>query len=154
GGAPPNAVKWGITAVTPGAVAWAINIFLLSPDQEFPQEGKGKTSRINYDMIFMFFKELLICNWEKPYLKMIIKHINTFVFERTFCPSHDLNSRDSADNLQEEMCLAQLGLAADTEDDLSLSDNKNASIDVLAKATGNIAICNSNEAPTPLSTIC
>ncbi|KAG2114791.1 uncharacterized protein F5147DRAFT_822298, partial [Suillus discolor] len=82
GGAPPNAVKWGITAVTPGAVAWAIvaNIFLLSPDQEFPQEGKGKTSRINYGMIFMFFKELLICDWEKPRLKTIIKHINTFVF--------------------------------------------------------------------------
>ncbi|KAG1856137.1 hypothetical protein F4604DRAFT_1542443, partial [Suillus subluteus] len=82
GGAPPNAVKWGVMAVTPGAVAWAIvaNIFLLSPDQEFPQEGKGKTSRINYGMIFMFFKELLICDWDKPRLKTIIKHINTFVF--------------------------------------------------------------------------
>ncbi|KAG2120422.1 uncharacterized protein F5147DRAFT_785152 [Suillus discolor] len=155
GGAPPNAVKWGVTAVTPGAVAWAIvaNIFLLSPDQEFPQEGKGKTSRFNYGMIFMFFKELLICNWEKPRLKTIIKHINTFVFERTSRPSHDLNSRDSADDLQEEMCLTRLGLAADTEDDLSPSDNENASIDVLAKATGNIALCDSNEAPTPLSTI-
>ncbi|KAG2103088.1 uncharacterized protein F5147DRAFT_809483, partial [Suillus discolor] len=154
GGAPPNAVKWGVMAVTPGAVAWAIvaNIFLLSPDQEFSQEGKGKTSRINYGMIFMFFKELLICDWEKPCLKTIIKHINTFIFERTSCPSHDLNSRDSADDLQEEMCLARLGLAADTEDDLSLSDNENASIDVLAKATGNIALRDSNEAPTPLST--
>ncbi|KAG2147411.1 uncharacterized protein EDB93DRAFT_1104089 [Suillus bovinus] len=91
----PNAVKWGVTEVTPGAVAWAIvaNIFLLSPDQEFPQEGKGKTSQINYSMVFAFFKELLICNWEKPHLKTIIKHINTFVFERTSRPSHDLNSK-------------------------------------------------------------
>ncbi|KAG2108864.1 hypothetical protein DEU56DRAFT_711579, partial [Suillus clintonianus] len=85
GGAPPNAVKWGVTAVTPGAVAWAIvaNIFLLSPDQEFPQEGKGKTSRINYGALFAFFKELLICGWEKPRIKTITKHINTFVFERS-----------------------------------------------------------------------
>jgi hypothetical protein len=104
-------------------------------------------------MIFAFFKELLICDWEKPRLKTIIKHINTFVFERTSRPSHDLNSRDSADDLQEEMRLARLGLAADTEDDPSPSDNENASIDVLAKATGNIAIRDSSEAPTPVSTI-
>ncbi|KAG1808955.1 uncharacterized protein BJ212DRAFT_1203781, partial [Suillus subaureus] len=75
-----NAVKWGVMAVTPGVVAWAINIFLLSPDQEFPQEGKGKTSRINYSMLYAFFKELLVCDWEKPCLQGIIKHINTFVF--------------------------------------------------------------------------
>ncbi|KAG1844284.1 hypothetical protein C8R48DRAFT_678487 [Suillus tomentosus] len=93
GGAPPNAVKWGVTAVTPGAVAWAIvtNIFLLSPDQEFPQEGKGKTSRINYGTVFAFFKGLLICNWEEPRLKGVIKNINNFIFERTSRPSHDLN---------------------------------------------------------------
>ncbi|KAG1748934.1 uncharacterized protein EDB91DRAFT_1079054 [Suillus paluster] len=107
GGAPPNAVKWGVTAVTPGAVAWAIvaNIFLLSPDQEFPQEGKGKTSRINYGTLYAFLKELLLCDWEKPHLKGIIKHINTFVFERTSRrPTH--NTEDSADDLQEEMRLA------------------------------------------------
>ncbi|KAG0705637.1 hypothetical protein DFH29DRAFT_780556, partial [Suillus ampliporus] len=84
GGAPPNAVKWGVMVVTPGAVAWAIvafqNIFLLSPDQEFPQEGKGKTSRINYGTLYAFCKELLVCDWEKPHLKEIIKHINTFIF--------------------------------------------------------------------------
>ncbi|KAG2147410.1 uncharacterized protein EDB93DRAFT_1250550 [Suillus bovinus] len=52
------------------------------------------------------------------------------------------------------MCLAQLGLVAvDTEDDPSLSDNENAGIDVLTKATGNIAICDANEASTPLLTI-
>ncbi|KAG2033412.1 hypothetical protein BDR03DRAFT_985073 [Suillus americanus] len=83
GSALPNAVKWGVTVVTPGAVAWAIvtNIFILSPDQEFPQEGKGKTSRINYGTVIAFFKELLICDWEKPRLKGIIKSINNFVFE-------------------------------------------------------------------------
>ncbi|KAG1847176.1 hypothetical protein DFJ58DRAFT_843266 [Suillus subalutaceus] len=107
GGAPPNAVKWGVTAVTPGAVAWAIitNICLLSPDQEFPQEGKGKTS-------------------------------------------------DSAEDLQEEMCLARLGLAAEARDSEDMSDNeegdKNASIDnVLAEATGTITIHEPDEVPVP-----
>lgn len=53
------------------------------------------------------------------------------------------------------MRLARLGLAADSEDDPFPSDNENASIDILTKATGNIAIRDPNEAPgpTPLSTI-
>ncbi|KAG2115635.1 hypothetical protein DEU56DRAFT_761629 [Suillus clintonianus] len=141
GGAPPNAVKWGVMAVTPGAMAWALvaNIFMLSPDQEFPQEGKGKTSRINYSTVFAFFKELLVCDWEKPHLKEITKHINTFVFEHASRPSHDLNSRDSTDDLQEEMHFAQLGLAADAEEDPSDPD-LDTSIDVLAKAAGMITI--------------
>ncbi|KAG2124411.1 hypothetical protein DEU56DRAFT_759670 [Suillus clintonianus] len=33
GGAPPNAVKWGVTAVTPGAVAWAIVANIFEPLQ-------------------------------------------------------------------------------------------------------------------------
>ncbi|KAG2081486.1 hypothetical protein BD769DRAFT_1683949 [Suillus cothurnatus] len=158
GSAPPNAVKWGVTAVTPGAVAWAIviNIFLLSPNQEFSQEGKGKTSRINYGTVFAFFKELLICDWEKPHLKGVVKNINNFVFERTSRPSHDLNIRDSAKDLEEEMRLARLGLAAEAGDSEDTSDHKEykgdkngASIDVLTKATGTITICDPNEAPVP-----
>ncbi|KAG1735739.1 uncharacterized protein EDB91DRAFT_1250365 [Suillus paluster] len=137
GGAPPNAVKWGVTAVTPGAVAWAIvaNIFLLSPDQDFPQEGKGKTSRINYSTLYTFLKELLLCDWEKPCLKGIIKHINTF---------------DLADDLQEEMCLAQLGLAAEVEENLSDDEDvHDANIDILTKNTGAITIHESDEVPGP-----
>ncbi|KAG1879906.1 hypothetical protein F4604DRAFT_1923125 [Suillus subluteus] len=158
GSAPPNAVKWGVTAVTPGVVAWAIvvNIFLLSPDQEFLQEGKGKTSRINYGTLYTFFKELLVCDWEKPRLQGIIKHINTFIFERTSCSSHNLNTRDSVDDLQEEMCLARLGLAVEVDEDQPASDdedadkNLDANIDVLTKAAGTITIHESSDrAPGP-----
>ncbi|KAG1884130.1 hypothetical protein F4604DRAFT_1919973 [Suillus subluteus] len=158
GGAPPNAVKWGVTAVTPGAVAWAIvaNIFLLSPDQEFPQEGKGKTLRINYGTVFAFFKELLICDWEKPCQKGIIKNINNFIFECTSHPSHDLNMRDSAEDLEEEMRLARLGLAAEAGDSEDMSDHEEfkgdkngTSIDVLTEATGTITIRDPDEAPVP-----
>ncbi|KAG2071460.1 hypothetical protein BDR04DRAFT_1117656 [Suillus decipiens] len=109
----------------PGAVAWAIVT-------EFPQEGKGKTSRINYGTLYAFFKELL----------GIIKHINTFIFEQTSRSSHNLNTRDSIDDLQEEMHLAQLGLAAEADEDQSATDSEklNASINVLAKAAGTITI--------------
>ncbi|KAG2048531.1 hypothetical protein BDR06DRAFT_975917 [Suillus hirtellus] len=142
GSAPSNAVKWSVTVVTPGTVAWAIVT--------------GKTSRINYGTVFAFFKELLICDWEKPHLKGVIKNINNFIFEHTSCPSHDLNIRDSTEDLEEEMCLTQLGLAAEAGDLEDMSDheeykgdNNGASIDVLTEATGTITIRDPDKVPVP-----
>ncbi|KAG2090023.1 uncharacterized protein F5147DRAFT_658284 [Suillus discolor] len=127
GGAPPNAVKWGVTAVMPGAVAWAIVTNFSS--------ATGRS---------------LAC------LKGVIKNINNFVFERTSRPSHDLNIRDSAEDLEEEMCLARLGLAAEAGDSEDMSDHEEyqgdkngASIDVLTEATGTITIRDPDEAPVP-----
>jgi hypothetical protein len=84
------------------------------------------------------------------------KNINNFIFECTSRPSHDLNIRDSAEDLEEEICLAQLGLAAEAGDSGDMSDyeeckgDKNgASIDVLTKATGMITIHDLDKAPVP-----
>ncbi|KAG1776560.1 hypothetical protein EV702DRAFT_1046154 [Suillus placidus] len=147
GGAPPNAVKWGVTAVTPGAVAWAIvtNIFLLSPDQEFPQEGKGKTSRINYDTVFAFFKELLICNWEKPCLKGIIKNINNFVLNALLAPLTILIPEIPLKIFKK---ISEAGDSEDMSDDEE-GDKNSASIDVLTRVTGTITTCDPDEAPVP-----
>ncbi|KAG1719386.1 hypothetical protein EDB19DRAFT_1836773 [Suillus lakei] len=62
--------------------------------------------------------------------------------------------RDSADDLQEEMCLTQLGLAADADEDPSDTKDANLymSIDILTKTTGTITIGDSDGAPGPPST--
>ncbi|KAJ8583123.1 hypothetical protein M405DRAFT_867283 [Rhizopogon salebrosus TDB-379] len=131
-------------------VPWPMNIFLLSPDQEFPQEGKGKTSRINYGAIFAFLKELLIRDWENSRLKGIIKQINNFIFERTSHTSHHLTvefpqsqGTRLVEDFSEEMRLAQLGLAAaaEEEEEEDLYDNTDDnSVVLLTRATGTVAI--------------
>jgi hypothetical protein len=64
--------------------------------------------------------------------------------------------RDSAEDLEEEMRLARLGLAAEAggSEDMSnheefKGDKNGTSIDVLTEATGTITICDPDEAPVP-----
>jgi hypothetical protein len=123
----------------------------LSPDQEFPQEGKGKTSRINYGAIFAFLKELFIRDWENSRLKGIIKQINNFIFERTSRTSHHLTTSGLVEDFSEEMRLARLGLAAAAEEEgeEDLYDNTDDnSIVLLTRATGTVAITDL-DAPGP-----
>ncbi|KIJ06321.1 hypothetical protein PAXINDRAFT_92194, partial [Paxillus involutus ATCC 200175] len=53
---------WGVTTLTPGAVAWAITVllFFLSPDISFLGDGVGVTSKISYKERFGQYKRLLI----------------------------------------------------------------------------------------------
>ncbi|KAG1844279.1 hypothetical protein C8R48DRAFT_678484 [Suillus tomentosus] len=67
-----------------------------------------------------------------------------------------LNIRDSTEDLEEEMHLARLGLAAEAGDSEDMSDheeykgdNNGTSIDVLTEATGTITIHDPDEAPVP-----
>ncbi|KAF9235744.1 hypothetical protein BU15DRAFT_51013, partial [Melanogaster broomeanus] len=66
---------WGVTSVTPGAIAWAIVVvsllFFLSPDSSFPGDGIGARSKIPYKERFGQYKMLLIQRWDNPWVRAL-----------------------------------------------------------------------------------
>ncbi|KAI5985052.1 hypothetical protein EDD15DRAFT_2176328, partial [Pisolithus albus] len=82
GGPKTNGRKWQVSAVTPGAIAWAATIclFVLSPDSEFPGCGIRQTSKINYYEVFRGYKRVLVVKWADPHIQKIAGELNSFVF--------------------------------------------------------------------------
>ncbi|KAG1781487.1 hypothetical protein EV702DRAFT_941430, partial [Suillus placidus] len=82
GGPPRNFKIWGVSTITPRAIAWSttIAIFLLSPDTVFSQDGHGKSSGIQYKNLFYSFKKILVCCWDALYLTKIRQHIEGHIF--------------------------------------------------------------------------
>ncbi|KAI5999359.1 hypothetical protein F5J12DRAFT_691142, partial [Pisolithus orientalis] len=73
---------WQVTAVTPGSIAWAATMcmFLLSPDKEFPGNGCGAISKIDYYQVFCAYKQVLIMKWTDHHIQKIVMEMNHFVF--------------------------------------------------------------------------
>ncbi|KAI6019408.1 hypothetical protein PISMIDRAFT_56321, partial [Pisolithus microcarpus 441] len=84
GGPKMNGCKWQVSAVTPGAIAWAATIclFVLSLDSEFPGCGIGQISKINYFEVFCGYKWVLIMKWADPHIQKIAGELNSFVFRK------------------------------------------------------------------------
>ncbi|KAI6143301.1 hypothetical protein BKA82DRAFT_30971 [Pisolithus tinctorius] len=82
GGPRTNGQKWKVTAVTPGSIAWAamVCMFLLSPDKEFPGNGCGQISKIDYYQVFHMYKQVLITKWMGRHIQNIVAEMNHFVF--------------------------------------------------------------------------
>ncbi|KIO12113.1 hypothetical protein M404DRAFT_61132, partial [Pisolithus tinctorius Marx 270] len=82
GGPRTNRQKWKVTAVTPGSIAWAamVCMFLCSPDKEFPGNGCGQISKINYYQVFCVYKQVLITKWTGHHIQNIATEMNHFVF--------------------------------------------------------------------------
>ncbi|KAI6112401.1 hypothetical protein EV401DRAFT_1867256, partial [Pisolithus croceorrhizus] len=69
----------------PGAFAWAATIcmFMLSPDSEFPGNGVGQLSKINYYEVFRGYKCVLVTKWADPHIQKIVSEVNSFVFGKS-----------------------------------------------------------------------
>ncbi|KAI6139700.1 hypothetical protein BKA82DRAFT_76349, partial [Pisolithus tinctorius] len=81
GGPRTNGQKWKVTAVTPGSIAWAATcMFLLSPDKEFPGNGCGQISKIDYYQVFRAYKQVLITKWTGRHIQNVVAEMNHFVF--------------------------------------------------------------------------
>ncbi|KAI5982874.1 hypothetical protein EDD15DRAFT_2138479, partial [Pisolithus albus] len=80
-----NGRRWQVSAVTPGSIAWAATIcmFLLSPDSEFPGNGIGHTSKIDYYEVFWAYKRVLVVKWTDPHIQQIVGEMNAFVFGKS-----------------------------------------------------------------------
>ncbi|KAG1797267.1 hypothetical protein EV424DRAFT_1333443, partial [Suillus variegatus] len=114
GGPPRNFQNWGVSAITPGAIAWSatIAIFLLSPDTVFSQDGHGKSSGIQYKNLFYSFKKILVCCWDAPYLMKIRQHIEGHVFGAAKLP---IDAPDGED-FTAQIALAMAGLQSNDVD--------------------------------------
>ncbi|KAG1884710.1 hypothetical protein F4604DRAFT_1919192 [Suillus subluteus] len=121
GGPPQNSKLWGVSTITPGALAWSATmaIFLLSPDTTFSQDGQGKNSGIQYKNLFHSFKKILVCCWSTPYLTKTRQHIKGHIFGAAKSP---VNSPDSED-LTVQIALVMASLQANDAEDLDLLDS-------------------------------
>ncbi|KAG2046462.1 hypothetical protein BDR06DRAFT_1014714 [Suillus hirtellus] len=118
GGPPRNFQNWGVSAITPRAIAWSatIAIFLLSPDTVFSQDGHGKSSGIQYKNLFYSFKKILVCCWDAPYLMKVRQHIEGHVFGAAKLPVDAPNGED----FTAQIALAMAGLQSnDVDHDLN-----------------------------------
>ncbi|KAI5983621.1 hypothetical protein EDD15DRAFT_2178625, partial [Pisolithus albus] len=115
-----NGRKWQVSAVTPGSVAWAATIcmFLLSPDSEFPGNGIGHTSKIDYYDVFRAYKRVLVVKWTDAHIQHVISEMNSFVFGKSGIGLAQTKS-GAIENLSAEIdaALAAMDAAALTEDD-------------------------------------
>ncbi|KAI6043308.1 hypothetical protein EDC04DRAFT_2600199 [Pisolithus marmoratus] len=80
-----NGQRWKVSAVMPGSIAWAATIcmFLLSPDSEFPGNGIGHTSKIDYYDVFCAYKWVLVIKWTDTHIQHVIGKMNSFVFGKS-----------------------------------------------------------------------
>ncbi|KAI6010040.1 hypothetical protein BKA83DRAFT_4504034 [Pisolithus microcarpus] len=118
-----RAALWGkasLAEVTPGLVAWAATIcmFLLSPDSEFPGNGIGHTSKIDYYDIFRAYKQVLVVKWTDAHIQHVISEMNSFVFGKSGIGLAQTKT-GVIENLSAEIdaALAAMDAAALTEDD-------------------------------------
>ncbi|KAI6045912.1 hypothetical protein EDC04DRAFT_2538098, partial [Pisolithus marmoratus] len=112
GGPKMNGCKWQVSAVTPGAIAWAATIcmFVLSPDSEFPGNGIRKTSKIDYYEVFHGYKHVLISKWANPHIQKIISKLNSFMFRKGGGTSSKSGSTGPMEDLSVEIDAAMVAM--------------------------------------------
>ncbi|KAI6017715.1 hypothetical protein BKA83DRAFT_4027673, partial [Pisolithus microcarpus] len=105
GGPKMNGHKWQVSAVTPGAITWAATIcmFMLSPDSEFPSNGIGQLSKINYYEVFCGYKCVLIMKWADPHIQKIVSEVNSFIFSKSGTTSAKSGSTGPMEDLAAEV---------------------------------------------------
>ncbi|KAI5993794.1 hypothetical protein F5J12DRAFT_726596, partial [Pisolithus orientalis] len=129
GGLKTNGQKWQVTAVTPGSIAWAATMcmFLLSPDKEFPGNGCGAISKINYYQVFCAYKQVLITKWMDHHIQKIVMEMNHFVFRN---PGAAMKSRMGAMedfSVEIDAVMVAMDSAALSEDDADEMDSSGLS---------------------------
>ncbi|KAI5992813.1 hypothetical protein EDD15DRAFT_2548861, partial [Pisolithus albus] len=114
GGPKTNGRKWQVSAVTPGAFAWAATIcmFMLSPDSEFPGNGVGQLSKINYYEVFRGYKCVLVTEWADPHIQKIVSEVNSFVFGKSGATSAKSGSTGPMEDLAAEIDAAMAAMDA------------------------------------------
>ncbi|KAI6018656.1 hypothetical protein BKA83DRAFT_4496147 [Pisolithus microcarpus] len=100
-----NGCKWQVSAVTPGAIAWAATIcmFVLSPDSKFPSNGVGQSSKTNYYEVFHGYKCVLVMKWANPHIQKIISELNSFIFGKSGATSAKSGSTGPMEDLAAEI---------------------------------------------------
>ncbi|KAG2340838.1 hypothetical protein BDR05DRAFT_863281, partial [Suillus weaverae] len=115
GGAHTNSLKWSVCQITPGLIAWAAAIFLLSLDTEFSSSGLGKKSNISYKNLFYNYKKVLVAKWTTRHIVSIVADINRYVFKAVKGPT--FNSADQEDHTDAiDRALAALDMDSDSDD--------------------------------------
>ncbi|KAI6047022.1 hypothetical protein EDC04DRAFT_2548863, partial [Pisolithus marmoratus] len=107
-----NGHKWQVSAVMPRAIAWAatICVFILSPDGEFPGNGIGQTSKIDYYEVFHGYKHVLISKWADPHIQKIISELNSFMFRKGGVTSSKSGSTSPMEDLSAEIDAAMVAM--------------------------------------------
>ncbi|EGO19927.1 glycosyltransferase family 2 protein [Serpula lacrymans var. lacrymans S7.9] len=82
GGGKSNANAWHVTCNTPGSLAWGAvaAVFLASPDDEFPHDGKGAISHIQYFDMFRAYKQILVKKGGTRCIKETYRMFNAYIF--------------------------------------------------------------------------
>ncbi|KAI6033521.1 hypothetical protein BKA83DRAFT_4120990 [Pisolithus microcarpus] len=109
-----NEQKWQVSAVTLGSVAWATTII----NSEFPGNGIGHTSKIDYYDIFHAYKQVLVIKWTNAHIQHVISEMNSFIFGKSGIRLAQTKT-SAIENLSAEIdaALAAMDAAALTEDD-------------------------------------
>ncbi|KIK14660.1 hypothetical protein PISMIDRAFT_42171, partial [Pisolithus microcarpus 441] len=96
---------WQVSVVTPGAITWAVTIcmFVLSPDSEFPSNGIGQLSKINYYEVFCGYKCVLVMKWADLHIQKIISELNSFIFGKSGVTSAKSGSTSPMEDLAAEI---------------------------------------------------
>ncbi|KAG8221655.1 hypothetical protein J3R82DRAFT_1936 [Butyriboletus roseoflavus] len=84
-GGKSNGTIWGVTCYTPECLAWAtvMAVFLVSPDSQFPKDGVGANSEIQYHKLFFQYKCLFVNSWDTLYVLDLVSKVNQRVFGKT-----------------------------------------------------------------------
>ncbi|KIK14357.1 hypothetical protein PISMIDRAFT_117200 [Pisolithus microcarpus 441] len=93
-------------------------MLLLSPDSEFPGNGIGHTSKIDYYDIFHAYKQVLVIKWTNAHIQHVISEMNSFIFGKSGIRLAQTKT-SAIENLSAEIdaALAAMDAAALTEDD-------------------------------------
>ncbi|KAI5990558.1 hypothetical protein F5J12DRAFT_897703 [Pisolithus orientalis] len=161
GGPKMNGQKWQVIAVTPGSIAWAATMcmFLLSPDKEFPGNGCGAISKIDYYQVFCAYKQVLITKWTDHHIQKIVMEMNHFVFGN---PGAAMKSRMGAMedfSVEIDAVMAAMDSAALSEDDADKMDSSGLSTpDLLSITDTNIPAASESHqivtsVPVPVTTL-
>ncbi|EGN97963.1 hypothetical protein SERLA73DRAFT_74218 [Serpula lacrymans var. lacrymans S7.3] len=120
-GGKSNAKTWDVTMNTPGSLAWGavVAVFLVSPDEEFPHDGKGAKSGLKYFDLFRNYKKILIMKADKKQVKEIYKIFDRYIFSSRKTIQAVIAGQEDHYNEEVEQAMAKMDIFSD-EDDIEL----------------------------------
>ncbi|EGO23556.1 hypothetical protein SERLADRAFT_438888 [Serpula lacrymans var. lacrymans S7.9] len=117
-GGKSNAKTWDVTMNTPGSLAWGavVAVFLVSPDEEFPHDGKGAKSGLKYFDLFRNYKKILIMKADKKQVKEIYKIFDRYIFSSRKTIQAVIAGQEDHYNEEVEQAMAKMDIFSDEDD--------------------------------------
>ncbi|EGO00153.1 hypothetical protein SERLA73DRAFT_72890 [Serpula lacrymans var. lacrymans S7.3] len=117
-GGKSNAKTWDVTMNTPGSLACGavVAAFLVSPDEEFPHDGKSVKSGLKYFYLFCNYTKILIMKADKKQVKEIYKIFDWYIFSSCKTMQAVIAGQEDHYNKKVEQAMTKMDISSDDND--------------------------------------